>query len=386
MRRKILLGLTGSVATVLYEKLIQELQQIGDVTIILTESAKHFVDDDFLKGVKVFTDKDEWKWYSGSNAGKNIYTDKWNTNDPILHIKLRDTYSALVIAPCSMNTLAKIVNGFCDNLLTSVVRAWYKYNPIIIAPAANTVMWEHPITKTHINSFLNFSENNYIVNPQRKLLACGEYGMGAMAEIDEICKVVKESLKWNFPLREYYHSQDYPCPGIPVGNHPGAFGFQRKYDRHTGVDLYTKENTLVFPVEPGRIVGVEHFTGEQDKSPWWNNTDCILVEGPTGVICYGEIEVNNRLFGYEYKFSEVKYTIYVDRNTILGKVIPVLKDKEPKKHIPGHSLNMLHMELYAHGRKIASDGFDENILNDPTPFLLEMDAYTGGTLKKLTMP
>ena len=76
--------------------------------------------------------------------------------DIVLHIELRDIAEMLVVAPLSANTLAKFSNGICDNLLTNIFRAWaYKkingiwmiQKPILVAPAMNTNMYEHPITE-----------------------------------------------------------------------------------------------------------------------------------------------------------------------------------------------------------------------------------------------
>ena len=347
MRRKILLGLTGSVATVLYEKLVEKLQSIGDVSVVLTENAEHFVPNTF-DGVKVFREQKEWQWFRDGKL-----TDKWRRNDPILHINLRDKYSAFVIAPCSLNTLAKLSAGICDNLLTSIARAWDFNRPIIVAPAGNTHMWNHPVTEQNINMLCSWGYT--IVNPQSKMLACGTEGMGALADIDEIVKATREALQWVLPMDPDEFS------GIPVGDHPGAFACQRKHEKHTGVDLYCKDDTDIRAVESGIVVGIEHFTGEWDNSPWWNNTDCVLIEGPTGVVCYGEIEPVDTL----------KVGDSVAQGEYIADVRQVLKEGKHRHDIPGHSTSMLHMELYPHGTVKASNGFEEKLLNDITPFLLE---------------
>lgn len=359
MKHKILLGLTGSVATVLYDKLIEKFMEIGEVSVILTERAEHFVSKDF-NGIRVFRDKDEWQWYqpledTATPFGKQgYYRDKWEKNDPVLHIKLRDIHSALVIAPCSANTLAKISNGLCDNLLTTVARAWDRSRPFIIAPAANTHMWEHPITNEQLNVFTSFSRNNVWVHPQSKMLACGTNGMGALANISDILNVVNSSLRWQFPL------SNHDCKGIPIKGHPGSFACPRKHEKHTGVDLYTTDNAIVHAVEDGKVVDIEHFTGEWDGSPWWNNTDCILVEGATGVVCYGEVSVP----------YHIRVGTNVKKGQYIANVTRVLKDGKERPDIMGHSTSMLHMELYPHGTVKSSNGFEENLLHDPTPFLL----------------
>jgi phosphopantothenoylcysteine decarboxylase len=122
--------------------------------------------------------------------------------DPILHIELRKWADALIIAPLSANTLAKITNGQCDNLVTLVCRCWDMKlrssqdtgeerprqvklaKPIIVAPAMNTMMWEHPITEEQLDRLRSWGYT--IANPIEKLLMCGDQGRGAMAHIETI--------------------------------------------------------------------------------------------------------------------------------------------------------------------------------------------------------
>lgn len=175
----ILLGVTGSVATVLLPKLKIQLSDIGTVKTIATVNALHFSSIDNFD----YTDKEEWTW-----KGNDI----WQKNDPILHIELREWADIFVIAPLTANTLAKMAVGICDNLLTTVFLAWDTKKPIILAPAMNTKMLNSP----QVFSNLDFLERHVryditIVNPVIKQLACNEEGEGAMAQIENICDEVK---------------------------------------------------------------------------------------------------------------------------------------------------------------------------------------------------
>ena len=359
MKRTILLGLTGSVATVLHMKLIKALEQLGHVIILPTARANHFLPDGF-NGVKVIRDLQEWEWKKKESLGIDengcyiYHSDKWEKNDPVLHIELRDHASALVIAPCSANTLGKLANGLCDNLLTTVARAWDFNRPIIVAPAMNTNMWNHPVTDDHLRRLLEWGYES--VEPQAKMLACGTEGIGALADIDEIVTCVKDALRWQLPIPV----DDFT--GFPMSGHPGSFACQRKHEKHTGVDLYTTNGQKVEAVENGTIVGIEHFTGEWDNTPWWENTNCVLIEGATGVVCYGEID----------QASGLQVGDKVVQGEYIGNVKRVLKNGKERKDIPGHSTSMLHMELYPHGTTKASNGFEKH-LNDIMPFLLEAE-------------
>jgi len=358
MKRRILLGLTGSVASVLYVKLIEELSKVAIVDVILTESSEHFIGMSSLcdalekQGGFLYTDENEWTWRRNGHS-----TNHWQKNDEVLHITLRDKASAFVIAPCSANTLAKLSNGLCDNLLTSVARAWDSNRPFIIAPAMNTHMWNHPLTQPQISRFQLFSQHNFVISPQKKMLACNTEGMGALADIDTIREVLVDCLTWHFPL-----TSDHSCQGIPVEGHPGSFEAKRKNSTHTGVDLYCDVGQPVVPVEDGVVVAVEPFTGPKDNSPWWLDTDCVLVEGASGVICYGEIKTCVHVGD-----------VVKARHTRLGEVLRVIPPERPQHpELDGWKPSMLHIECYPHGYHKPSDGYGNSFtyLQDPTQLLI----------------
>jgi hypothetical protein len=122
-----------------------------------------------------------------------------------------------------------------------------------------------------------------------------------------------------------------PMPDVPVFT-DGAFGFARKHDIHTGVDLYCEPGATVYAIECGEVVDIMDFTGVNAESPWWNETRAVLVEGPSGVFVYGEIKEREGL----------KIGDNVECGDILGEVVTVLqKDK-------GKPMTMLHLELYEH--------------------------------------
>lgn len=169
---KILLGITGSVAAIKAELLIHQLSKWAEVTTIQTESSLQFV--------KV--------------QNSYIHEAKWEQiGDPITHIELRRHADLLLIAPLSANTLAKICYGMCDNLLTNVVRAWDYNKPIILAPAMNTVMWNNPQTSKQISQMRKYGA--LCINPIIKELACGDNGIGAMADVAEISKICRNLTK-----------------------------------------------------------------------------------------------------------------------------------------------------------------------------------------------
>ena len=127
---------------------------------------------------------------------------------------------------------------------------------------------------------------------------------------------------------------------IPTGKHPGAFGATRKHDVHTGVDLYVPDNELVIAIESGIVVAIEDFTGPKANTPWWNDTKAVLIEGESGVVCYGEILPMGIYTGE-----------MVCRGQCIGFVKNVLPATKIRKDIVGHSNYMLHFELYKTGTR-----------------------------------
>lgn len=112
--------------------------------------------------------------------------------DPVLHIVLRDWADMMLIAPFSANTLALISNGICNNLLTSVVRAWDLKKSVIVCPAMNTAMWDHPFTQKQLDILIAPPFNYQVLGPLEQLLECGDIGMGAMTKPPQILATVQK--------------------------------------------------------------------------------------------------------------------------------------------------------------------------------------------------
>lgn len=176
----VLVACTGSVAALkipaLLRLLLDAIPQVN-LRLVTTERALHFFTlQDVPECVDVYRDVQEWSTWT-------------KRGDPVLHIELRRWADLLVIAPCSANSLAKIAGGLCDNLLTCVVRAWDTRKPLIFCPAMNTAMWEHPLTRSHLDLLQQFGYTQ--LGPISKTLMCGDSGMGAMSEISDIVKAIK---------------------------------------------------------------------------------------------------------------------------------------------------------------------------------------------------
>lgn len=158
-KKHLLLAASGSVATIKLPSILRALQKHENLSIrvILTKSAAQFFNGQSAEQPSLTS-------LMSDPAVDAVYQDEdemvesWTRGSGILHINLRKWAHTLVIAPLSANTLAKIVNGMSDSLLTSVVRAWdtsglvdgVRRREIVVAPAMNAAMWLHPVTAAQI--------------------------------------------------------------------------------------------------------------------------------------------------------------------------------------------------------------------------------------------
>ncbi len=166
-QKKILLAVTGSIAAYKIAVLIRLLVKQGaEVQVIMTKAATDFISPLTLATLsknKVFTD---------------LYQDDIWAN----HVMLGRWADVMIIAPASCNSIAKMANGFCDNLLTAVYLS--ATCPVMIAPAMDEDMWNHPSCKKNIA--LLESYGNMIIPVSNGELASGLYGDGRMEEPEKI--------------------------------------------------------------------------------------------------------------------------------------------------------------------------------------------------------
>jgi len=176
----ILLGVTGSIAAYKACELTRLFVKGGhDVTVLMTQAATRFVSPLTFRTlsrnpvcVDLFDEPEEWV------PG---------------HISLAERGAALVIAPCTANVIAKLAHGLADDMLTATALA--SKAPLVIAPAMNTGMWEHPATRANLATLA--ARGATFVDAGTGDLACGTSGKGRMADPQAVFEAVQGLLKPN---------------------------------------------------------------------------------------------------------------------------------------------------------------------------------------------
>ncbi|MGC1481750.1 MAG: flavoprotein [Chthoniobacterales bacterium] len=165
----IILGISGSIAAYKSADLASRLRKDGHtVFAVMTRSATEFITPLTLSTLtrnpvttSVFDEKQSW------HPG---------------HIDLADRADLLLIAPATANVLAKIAHGIADDALTSIALATRA--PLVIAPAMNGKMWEHPATQTNVRTLKD--RGAHFIGPESGMLACGYEGLGRLWPVDDI--------------------------------------------------------------------------------------------------------------------------------------------------------------------------------------------------------
>ena len=181
--KRIILGVTGSIAAYKAADLASKLTQAGaQVDVILTGAAEKFVTPLTFQSV----------------TGRRAYTDQdlWGKEAHVLHVGLGRAADLLVIAPCTANTIAKLAHGQSDGLLA--VTALATHAPLLLAPAMDGGMYDHPATQENIEMLK--TRGFSFIGPAEGHLASGLSGVGRMLETAEIIGHIRVVLGRNGPL------------------------------------------------------------------------------------------------------------------------------------------------------------------------------------------
>lgn len=167
--KRILLGLTGGIAAYKAAELNRLLVQAGaEVRVVMTAAACRFITPVTMQAL----------------SGHPVHSDLWDASVPsnMAHIELSRGCDAIVVAPASADFLAKLAQGLCDDLLSTLCLA--RECPLLVAPAMNLQMWDKPVTQRNMQQL--GADGILILGPASGDQACGEIGMGRMLEAEEL--------------------------------------------------------------------------------------------------------------------------------------------------------------------------------------------------------
>jgi phosphopantothenoylcysteine decarboxylase / phosphopantothenate---cysteine ligase len=179
--KRIVLAVTGSIACYKAVDLASKLTQAGaHVDVIMTEAAQRFVTPLAFRSV----------------TGRQVYADMWSLAEHVQHVNLGETADLLVVAPASAQTMAKLAHGLADNLLT--VTALAARCPLLLAPAMDGAMYEHPATQANLR--LLQERGALVAGPAEGRMASGLTGLGRMVEPAALLAQIRLALAQKGPL------------------------------------------------------------------------------------------------------------------------------------------------------------------------------------------
>ena len=179
--RRIIVGLTGGVACSKIATVVSRLVQGGaDVTVLMTEAATRFVTPLTFQAL----------------SGRAVYSDQWQhieAQDP-QHISLARSAQLMLIAPCSMDMLAKLAHGRTDDVVSLVVSAMDRTTQrVLLAPSMNAVMWDQPATQRNIAQLR--ADGFQIIEPASGWQACRTEGVGRLPEPEALLEAVAAAMR-----------------------------------------------------------------------------------------------------------------------------------------------------------------------------------------------
>lgn len=171
--KKLVVAVTGGVAAYKTAELVRLLGKVGaDVHVVLTQGGGRFVTAVTFQAL----------------SGNPVWEDLWDARMPnnMAHIDLSRDADAIVIVPASADVMAKLAHGLADDLLTTMCLA--RDCPLLVAPAMNRQMWEHPATRRNVMQLR--ADGAVVLGPDAGEQACGETGLGRMLEPEALCEQV----------------------------------------------------------------------------------------------------------------------------------------------------------------------------------------------------
>jgi phosphopantothenoylcysteine decarboxylase / phosphopantothenate---cysteine ligase len=246
--RRVLVGMSGGIACYKACDVVRQLRQAGaDVQVVMTRGAREFVAPLTLQTL------------SGARVGTDTFD--LTEESEIGHIRLADGADVVVVAPATANVIAKMAHGIADDLLTTVLLATRA--PILVAPAMNVHMWEHPATQANVRTLVERGVR--IVGPAAGSLACGYEGAGRLVEPADVveavaCALSPQDLAGERVVVSAGPTRESVDPVRYLSNHSsGKMGYAiARVARRRGADVTLVSGPVALPAPPGvRLVSVE---------------------------------------------------------------------------------------------------------------------------------
>src|SRR5271170_4997298 len=218
-RSKVTIGVCGGIAAYKSVELVRLLQDAGyDPHVVMTASAQEFVTPltfAAISGHKVITTL--WGEDAGTGSAEE---DPAGEHSSVEHIQAAQSTRLLVVAPATANMLAKFAHGLADDFLSTMYLATTA--PVIVAPAMNVNMWEHPATRANVETLR--TRGVKVIEPGSGYLACGMVGGGRLAEPMVIAAAVAEALSGNSTANDYVSLAQSSDVSIPAALEPDFEG------------------------------------------------------------------------------------------------------------------------------------------------------------------
>ena len=343
--KKILIGVTGSIAAYKIPLLVRLLVKAGaEVKVIMTPASKSFVSPLTL-----------------STVAKNaVLTDIAENDSWANHVMLGRWADVFIIAPLSCNSLAKMANGLCDNLLMAVYLS--ATCPVVVAPAMDEDMWKHPSTKNNLQKIS--SHGNLIIPVESGELASGLTGEGRMAEPETIAGWVndffkkKDQLKGKKALVTAGPTYEAIDPVRFIGNHSSG-----KMGLAIANELFSRGADVTFVLGPSGIKVPDNFKTIRVKSAAdmlaacineFNDKDILVMSA--AVADYTPVTVADE----KIKKNSDTFSIELKKTTDILKELGAKKNG--KQLLIGFALETNNEKEYAL-KKLSSKNADMIILN-----------------------
>ena len=360
--KKILICITGGIAAYKINYLIRDFIKKGaEVQVLMTSSAEQFVSKLTL-----------------STLSKNsVYTDFYSENGTWNnHVELALWADVMIMAPCTANTLSKMVHGICDNLVLATYMS--AKCPVFIAPAMDLDMYQHPSTQQNLELAEDFG--HHIIPAEDGELASGLSGQGRMAEPETIAQIIEEFFNTNKSLEgktvlitagPTYEAID---PVRFIGNHSsGKMGFsiaEEAANRGAKVILISgpsAEKTNNHNIEIYRVTSAKEMFAKVFE--YYENADIAIASA--AVADYAPKEIAQE----KIKKNDDSITIELVKNP---DILKTMGERKTKQFLVGFALETQNEEENAKG-KLQKKNLDMIVLNS----LRDAGAGFQGTTNKI---